>query len=169
IYTSISRVPECVKVGNGDIMHYSPSSLFWATNRLAQFAYLLYDRVQPEIKTVYDRIENGCIEQVKGIDAEAIRLLGTEPTAKSRKAAIEYITSYSDTTAQNLLKTWQDLDCYLLVKYMDGNIKIQNPDGSFKNNGHSESICEFPEQPGYSDKWKETVVRDNGLILHVKE
>jgi len=169
LYTSISRVPECVKVGNGDMMHYSPSSLFWATNRLAQFAYLLYDRVQPEIRVTTDKIENDCIEQVRNIDTEAVRLLGEKPTKKSRQAAIDFITDYSETTAQNLLKTWQEMDIYLLVKYMDGNIKAQNPDGSFKNNGHSESLCEFPAQPGYSEKWKETTARDNGLILHVKE
>jgi len=169
LYTSISRIPECVRVGNGDIMHYSPTSLFWVTNRIAQFAYLLYDRVQPEIKATFDRIENSCIEQVKNIDEEATRLLGAKPSKKSREAAVKYVTDWSEVTAQNLLKTWQALDIHLLVKYMDGNIKVQNPDGSFKNNGNCEYICEFPEQPGYSDKWKETVAKDNGLILHVKQ
>lgn len=169
IYTSVSKVPDCVKVGNGDIMHYSPTSLFWVTNRLAQFAYLLYDRVQPEIRSTIDKIENGCIEQVRYVDDETIKILGENPTKKSRAAAIKHITDYSTVIAQVLLKTWQELDVYLMVKYMDGNIKYQNPDGSFTNNGYSESICKFPEQPGYSDKWKETTARDNGLILHVKE
>jgi len=169
IYTGISRVPECIRVGNGDILTYSPTSMFWITNRIAQFAYLLYDRLQPEIRARIDEFENDCLNTIPEIDAKATALLGTKPTAKSRKAAIDYITDYSVNTAQKLFSIWQGLDSYLLVKYMDGNIKLQNPDGSFRNNGHSPKIPEFPDQPGYSDKWKENVARDNGLILRVKE
>ena len=56
----------------------------------------------------------------------------------------------------------------LLVKYIDGNIKKQNPDGSFKTNGYSKSIPEMPSQPGYSEKWKEAVAKDLGdrLLAH---
>jgi len=169
VYTGISRVPECIRVGNGDILTYSPTSMFWITNRIAQFAYLLYDRLQPEIRARIDKFENGCLEAIPQIDAKATELLGAKPTPKSRKAAIDYITDYSVNTAQNLFGIWQELDAYLLVKYMDGNIKLQNPDGSFRDNGHSPKIPAFPDQPGYSDRWKKNVARDNGLILRVKE
>lgn len=169
IYTSINRVPECIKVGNGDMMTYSPTSMFWITNRIAQFAYLLYDRLQPEIRTRIDEFENSCLAAIPGVDAKAAELLGERPTPKSRKAAIDYITDYSVSTAQKLFSIWQELDSYLLVKYIDGNIKIQNPDGSFKNNGYSTKIPAFPAQPGYSEKWRENTARDNGLILRVKQ
>ena len=62
-----------------------------------------------------------------------------------------------------------DLDKYLLVKYIDGNIKRQNEDGTFMNNGFDKSIPEFPIQEDYSEKWKENVVRDNGDILRIRK
>ena len=51
---------------------------------------------------------------------------------------------------------------------MDGNVKRQNPDGSFMNNGNDERIPASPRQPGYSDKWKEAVAKDAGKVLEVK-
>ena len=56
-----------------------------------------------------------------------------------------------------------------MVKYIDGNIKRQNEDGSFMNNGFDDNIPEFPIQEDYSDKWKENVVRDNGDVLRIRK
>ena len=35
IYTSTYEVPECFRVGNGNMITYSPTSAFWMTNRVA--------------------------------------------------------------------------------------------------------------------------------------
>lgn len=173
IYTSTTRVPECVAEGNGNIITYSPTSLFWVTNRITNFAYMLYDRVAPEVQAAADKHELGCIEEIKEIDAKALELLGDgkggkKTIEKNKAAAREYLTNYSVNTAQKLFNTWKELDIYLLVKYMDGNVKKQNPDGTFMNNGHSPAIPEFPSQPGYSDKWKEAVSKDHGETLRCK-
>ena len=42
--------------------------------------------------------------------------------------------------ADRMFKKWKELDEYLLVKYIDGNVKRQNPDGSFKDNGSGKNI-----------------------------
>ena len=55
------------------------------------------------------------------------------------------------------------------MKYIDGNIKRQNPDGSFQNNGYSKSIPASPIQEPYNDKWKEQVVKDHGKVLAVPQ
>ena len=56
----------------------------------------------------------------------------------------------------------------LLVKFIDGNVKAQAEDGSFLHSEYSEGIPEGLTQPGYTDIWKEAVVRDNGDILEVR-
>ncbi len=170
IYTNVTRAPECVAEGNGNMLTYSPTSLFWVCNRVTNFAYMLYDRVAPEVIAAVNKHELTCIEEVAKIDAKALELLGgikksKRATAEARASVVKLITDYSVNTAQNLFNTWQDLDIYLLVKYMDGNIKKQNEDGTFKNNGHSPSIPASPSQPGYSDKWKRAVKEDAGEIL----
>lgn len=50
---------------------------------------------------------------------------------------------------------------------MDGNTKKQNPDGSFKNNGHSDKIPPSPDFPGYTPIWKKAVKESAGEKLRV--
>ena len=57
---------------------------------------------------------------------------------------------------------------FLLVKYIDGNVKAQNPDGSFITNEHTDCIPAKISQPGYTDKWKAAVAVDYGHILEEK-
>ena len=168
VYTTVNEIPGCIKVGNGSMLEYSPTSLFWVTNRIANFAYMLYDRIEPEVREVIDARENAAIEEQPEIDAAALKILGETPTEESIAATRDFLTSYSIAQAQSLFDTWKELDIYLLVKYMDGNVKKENGHGTFLNNGYSDRIPASPDQPGYSDKWKEVVAKDAGEVLEVK-
>ena len=44
IYVSTYQIPECFKVGNGNMITYSPTSAFWMTNRVANACYKAYNR-----------------------------------------------------------------------------------------------------------------------------
>jgi len=55
------------------------------------------------------------------------------------------------------------------VKFMDGNVKPQNADGSFKHSQYSEGLPEKVEWPGYTELWKQTVAAEAGEVLKVKE
>ena len=168
VYTSVNEIPQCIKVGNGSLIEYSPTSLFWVTNRIANFAYMLYDRIEPEVREVIDARENAAVEEQPEIDAAALEILGETPSEESIAATRDFLTRYSIAQAQSLFDTWKELDIYLLVKYMDGNIKKENGHGTFLNNGYSDRIPASPDQPGYSDKWKEVVAKDAGEVLEVK-
>ena len=168
VYTSVNEIPQCIKVGNGSLIEYSPTSLFWVTNRITNFAYMLYDRIEPEVREVIDARENAAVEEQPEIDAAALEILGETPTEESIAATRDFLTTYSIAQAQSLFDTWKELDIYLLVKYMDGNIKKENGHGTFLNNGYSDRIPASPDQPGYSDKWKEVVAKDAGEVLEVK-
>ena len=168
VYTSVNEIPQCIKVGNGSLIEYSPTSLFWVSNRIANFAYMLYDRIEPEVREVIDARENAAVEEQPEIDAAALEILGETPTEESIAATRDFLTTYSIAQAQSLFDTWKELDIYLLVKYMDGNIKKENGHGTFLNNGYSDRIPASPDQPGYSDKWKEVVAKDAGEVLEVK-
>ena len=153
LYTTLSRSPECIRQGNGTMLEYSETSMFWMVNRIAQFAYLRYDRIGAEVRDVIDRYEKNLMENVT-------------PAIDRTPAAVQ--DEFSLANADRLFATWKALDRYLLVKYIDGNIKRQNPDGSFQTNGFSETIPAFPVQEDYSDVWKKAVVESNGKVLEVK-
>lgn len=159
-FSNSTGVARCVSMDNGSMIEYSDDAMFWAVNRIAQFCYLRYDKIGAEVRNIIDGYETDMYGRVMNLLAEA----KSQPSAQSAGK----LTNFAIDNAQAVLAKWQDLDRYLLVKYIDGNIKKQNPDGSFKTNGYSDDIPEFPIQEDYSDKWKQHVVMDNGDILRVR-
>lgn len=163
VYSSSVSAPHCFEVGNGDMTTYSPTSAFWLFNKVAQQAYLRYNIIAPEIRKAADEHESGSLEIIPSIDKEALRIYSEQPEKLK-----QYLTNWSDLFADRMFKKWENLSNLLLVKYIDGNIKQQNPDGTFKDNGNGHNIPAFPLQPGYSEKWKESVVKEAGDRLIVK-
>ena len=80
-------------------------------------------------------------------------------------AVKQYLTDFSVSNAQKIFNKWVALEQLLLVKYIDGNVKAQNPDGTFVTNGHTDCIPAGITQLGYTDKWKEAVARDHGEVI----
>ncbi|MBR5808154.1 MAG: C69 family dipeptidase [Alistipes sp.] len=158
IYCNTTEVPWCLDEKNGSMLHYSPTSMFWVTNRIAQLAYLRYDVVGKRVRQEVDKWENDKLAEVEKFDAKLAGL--------SAKKAQKLQTTYSTVTAQNLFEKWDSLDKYLLVKYIDGNVKAENEKG-FIDNGNGCNIPYKIEQPGYSEKWKRAVAADNGEVLKV--
>lgn len=160
VYTSSSSISAHYALGNGSMLEYSNSSMFWITNRIAQFAYLRYNHIGAEVRTIIDQHENARIKEVEAIDKTAMLLYKENPAFVK-----EFLTNYSVNTANALFEKWKKLDEYLLVKYIDGNTKKQNPDGTFVNNGHSKVIPPAPDFPGYNEIWKRAVKEQAGIRL----
>ena len=158
IYCNTTEVPWCLDEKNGSMLHYSPTSMFWVTNRIAQLAYLRYDVVGKRVRQEVDKWENEKLAEVEKFD--------TKLAGMSAKKAQKLQSNYSTVTAQNLFEKWDSLDKYLLVKYIDGNVKAENEKG-FIDNGNGCNIPDKIEQPGYSEKWKRAVANDNGEVLKV--
>ena len=158
IYCNTTEVPWCLSEENGSMLHYSPTSMFWVTNRIANFAYLRYNVIGKRVREEVDKWENNKLAEVAKVDAKVAKL--------SPKKAQKVLTDYSTVTAQNLFEKWDSLDKYLLVKFIDGNTKAENAKG-FIDNGNGKNIPDKIEQSGYSEKWKRAVVEDNGEVLKV--
>ena len=159
IYVNTTKVPWCLDEKNGTMLKYSDSSLFWITNRVAQFAYLRYDLIGGKVRECVDSWENNMLKDVEAID----KAMEAAPNTK-KKAKIA--TEYTLNRAQQLFDKWVELDKYLMVKYIDGNVKGEDSNG-FIDNGNGKDIPGKIEQPGYSEKWKRAVATDNGRILEV--
>jgi dipeptidase len=153
-YCSMTAVPHCFAEGNGDMLTYSETAAFWVFSRLAHFAYLFYDRVMPDVREVQDALESKFSADVASTDAEALALYKANPDD-----AIKFLTNYSTETANNTVETWRNLSNFLLVKYMDGNIK-QEKEGKFLENEYGYPLS--PKQPGYPESYKKQVVEENG-------
>ena len=187
IYANTNEVPECFKEGNGNMLSYSPTSSFWMNNRISNACYKMYNIMAPYVRERIDKFENEQMEKIRQIDNHALDLYkkaldGAEKrgkkatstydamsdTGKSFAAVKKFLTKYSVNTAQDMFHDWCKLEETLLVKYIDGNVKAQNPDGSFKHTEFSTGIPDGLTQPGYTDTWKEAVVHFHGDVIEVK-
>lgn len=170
IFCSAQEVPECFREGNGSMLEYSPTSAFWLFNRTTNFAYMRYDMISADIRKVTDKWENDMLDNVQRVNARVGRM---SPAARQN-----YLTQLSVETAQQLFDRWQKLNNYLLVKYMDGNVKSEHGDvltfldgdggpAHFVDNGNGRQIPDKIQFPGYNEKWKRAVAADNGETLKV--
>lgn len=161
-YTSTSAVSKNWEEGNGDMITYSPTSAFWIFNRVAQFSYLRYNIVGKRVREEVDKFENEAMRAVKRADKEAEQLMQQSPEKLNA-----FLTDFTVEMGNDLFNRWVALDQYLLVKYIDGNVKHEK-DGEFLYNGNEDPTAMFPDQPGYTEKFYRDIVKDNGETLRVR-
>lgn len=183
IYTSITEVPECFRQGNGDRLHYSPTSSFWLNNRISNACYKMYNQMAPYVRSRVDAFERDQVEhRTHTVDSMAVVMYNQVAVKLQKKLEsrhdvmvsskpfariVRYVTEYSVNTAQEQFAKWQNLEVELLVKFMDGNVVPQDEDGRFIHAKYSEGMPAKVEQPGYTDLWKETVAQEHGSVIQV--
>ncbi|MDR1983552.1 MAG: C69 family dipeptidase [Prevotellaceae bacterium] len=159
IYCSITKVPEIFAVGNGDLLTYSDNSAFWLFNRVTNFVYSRYDAMSEDVLKVQKGFESESEKIIEETDKKANALYAENPDK-----AIDLLTEFSLQRAQEMFNRWKKLDAYLLVKYMDGNVKKEK-NGQFERTEDNYPVQ--PLHPDLPDYWKKIIVNDNGDILRV--
>ena len=156
MYCGINRIPGPFAEGNGDMLTYSPTSAFWAFNFVANFCYLRYDLMTVDVKKAQSELEIKFLNNKEAVDKAALELFKKNP-----ELARDFLTDYSVSMGETTLNKWKELGQYLLVKYMDGNIKKEK-DGKFLYNGMGGKVPAAPEHPGYPEWWYKKIVEDTG-------
>lgn len=154
LYCSLTEVPEQFTVG--DLYNFDMNSNFWMNNWVANQAYNRYDQMIPDVRKVQSALEGKYISSRQATDAALAPLaqagyLGEVATEVNRQAA---------EIAKEATDSYRTLAEYLLVKFLDGNVKKQNPDGSFKRNEYG--LPASPSFPGYDRKYYENIVKETG-------
>ena len=157
MYCGITEVPVCFRQGNGDMLTYSETSAFWLFNRVSNFLYSRYSDMIKDVQRTQNKLEETFIHDVQKFDNRAAKSEG--------EALTRQLNDFSNRQAAKMFKEWSDLDKYLLVKYMDGNIKKEK-DGRFERTATGNAA--FPSQPAYRDEWYRMIVRDHGEVIKEK-
>ena len=142
MYCTILDVPECFREGNGDLYTYSPTSAFWAYNRVANWAYSKYSTMLPDIRKVQQEWEEYFNTQIPAADRAVMEM--------SPDDARRYLTRFSCMQAEAGTAAWNKLYEYLLVKYLDGQQRKEE-NGSFKRNDWGEPVG--PNRPPFPEEW----------------
>ncbi|MDD2197734.1 MAG: C69 family dipeptidase [Bacteroidales bacterium] len=162
IYCGINEIPHSFAVGNGDLLTYSADAAFWVFNKVSNFAYLRYDYMSADIRKVQQEMENYYTSITPLVDEKAAELF-----KQDKNSATSFITNFSVNTANSLVKQWESLFEFLVVKYIDGNIKGEE-NGVFKWDEYNSAPASI-KNPQYPDWWKKHVIESTGDKLLVPE
>lgn len=144
IYCGNTVQPECYNTPGADAVTFSDKNAFWVCNWVSNMVYPRYSQMFPSLKEVRDSLDNSYIAYQGEIEKQALKLYG-----ESEQKAVDYLTDYSNTQAQQMLARWKELAIYLIVKYNDMAVK-PTKDGKFlrtkTGNGATVKRTGFPEK-----------------------
>lgn len=158
VFNSTTVVPHQLSGDNGDLYTISWDSMFWVNNYVANQAYNRYSQMIPDIRRVQSGLEDAMVAEV----AEAAVSLAGKPFGSQQAALAEMTARWAGKATSD----YKALGDYLLVKYLDGNIKREK-DGKFERNEAG-----MPVQPlfgGYDSRYFRSIAEDAGERLKVVE
>lgn len=145
LYCGIDRVPPSYT--RGQMSEFSWDSAWWVFNFVANVANLKYSSMISEIQEVQKELEGTMIALQPVVDTTAVKLLSEDPALARR-----YLTDYSVTHGEEVVRRWKQLGEHLMTRYNDG--YVQEKPGR-------------PEEVGYPEDWLRSVVHEKGDVYRL--
>ena len=147
LYCGIDAIPESFTVGR--LGAFSWESAWWVFNFVANFASLKYSFMISDILTVRDDIEGTFLALQPAVERTAADLTESDPALMVR-----YLTDYSVSHGELVVRRWRELGEHLLTKYNDGFVKDQSG---------------RPQERGYPESWLRKVLKARPEQFRLKE
>jgi dipeptidase len=147
LYCGIDAVPESYAVGS--LGEFSWDSAWWVFNFVANYANLRYCDMLPDIQAVQRELEGDFFSLQPVVEKTVIELAKSDPEQMRR-----YLTDYSVSRGEMVVKRWRELGEHLLTKFNDGYVKDEKGQ---------------PQESGYPEHWLRKVVSERGDQLRLKE
>lgn len=161
VFCSTEEVPKSFERGYGSLMDFKPDAAFWVFNQVSNLAYTRYSYIHPIIREKQKQMESDFVKTVKIISSAAEELHKTDDLL-----AREFVSEYSQSQLEKVVEEWTDLYQFLFAKFVDGNIK-KTKGGEFINNGFTDHIPAYPDQPGYDESYYRKIIENTGDHLKV--
>ncbi len=127
----------------------SQKSVWWAFNFVANQATLKYNYMIKDIQQMLNEIEFAEIEGISQIDDQALALY-KQDLDKAR----QFLTTYCETQANQVVNDWWNFACLLVARYDDG--YINTPE-------------KMVQEVGYPKAWYEKSKWPNGPTTYQKQ
>ena len=153
LYCSLTQVPDCFRPENNQRNEFSFESAFWMNNWVANMIYPRYSLMIGDLRRAQRELEDYYIADQDSVRAAVARL-----TSQERR---DYLTRKSLSYADRMMKRWDRLAKYLIVKYNDQVVKRENADGTFQRWGY--------DTPGYGQPFIDAIPAATGERYKLKE
>ena len=106
------------------------------------------------MRAVQNKLEDTYADSQAGIESAALAMYEKDP-AKAK----EFLTNYTEMTAQCAVDSWKKLGEYIIVKYNDMVVKPEK-NGKFMRT--PTGIGASVKRPGYPDSYKQQLIEQTG-------
>jgi dipeptidase len=137
LYCGITAVPDCY--ARGRMNEFSWDSAWWVFNFVANFANIKYSCMKQDIQKAQSELEDNLDALQPTVEKAALELYKKDP-----KLLASYLTDYSASHADMVVRRYRELGELLIRKYNDG--YVQDDDGR-------------PQEVGYPESWYREVIR----------
>lgn len=151
MYCCLEEAPYEYRQGNGNLLDLSWNAAFWVTNFVANQAYHRYSQMIPDIRKVQAELEDSMEQEVE--------ILYREVPYLEADAGRKLLQERSADWSKKCTDRYRKLGEYLLVKYLDGNVKKEDADGKFSRS--PEGMPVYPDFPGYDERYYRSIVNDS--------
>lgn len=154
VYCCTNKVPSGYAANGADYITFSWDSGFWIYNWVSNMVYPRYGLMIDDLRATQREIENTFDLIQSSVEESAVKLYDKNPAE-----AKEFLTNYTNMTADNTINTWKKLGEYLIVKYNDGVVKRMK-DGKFERNSIGQPAPVV--RPGYPEEFLREYVKQTG-------
>jgi len=148
LYCCITEVPK--PYATGSIKEFSWDSAWWVTNLVANYAYLKFDRIVPEIIRTQQLIETLMFSRQSQFEEIAVAMIKDDeeyPPPPGGKTIQQRGTEFSVELGELVFRSWQGLATKIFTKFNDG--YIRGADDRYPREGNP-----------YPDEWLRRVVEE---------
>jgi dipeptidase len=138
LYAGIDELPESFTVGT--ISGFDWDSAWWVFNFVANIANLKFSYMGPEIVSAQQEIEGHLLALQPAVEKVAVELWHSDPGLARR-----FLTDYSVSHAEDVVRRWRKLGEHLLTRYNDGYVIEEDTE----------------TERGYPEGWLRAVVKEN--------
>ena len=133
-FPTMTRIPECLREGNGDLVTFSWTSAWWVFNVVANWAYTKYSVMRQDIVRHQKEWEDKFNREVQALDGN--------------------LTDYACRQAEAVVADWQKLAIYLMTRYRDGQeYKAENE--QFLRDRFGQPL--YPDRPACPEEYLRTI------------
>ena len=137
LYAGITAVP--TSFARGGLQKFSWDSAWWTFNLVANYAQLKYSYMVKDIQQVQQELEGNFFAMQPALEQTAQGMLKSDP-ARARR----FLTDYSVSAGEQVMRRWRELAESLFSKYNDGYVKDEKGE---------------PQELGYPEPWLRDVIR----------
>ena len=146
LYCCITQVPDAFRSENNLRNEFSFESAFWVNNWVANMVYPRYSMMIGDLRSAQSELEGYYFR-----DQDSVLAAVQKMTTSDRR---EYLNRKSIEYTSRMMRRWNELAKYLIVKYNDQVIRKVDENGNFQRWGY--------ETPGYDQQFIDAIGSSTG-------